>query len=429
MIDPMSSSIGKGNEEGPGLDPGRDAEWLLRVDGVSKKFCRSLKLSLWYGLQDVACELNPFSTRNASAAAMGSASLREGEFWASQDISFTLRRGECLGLIGHNGAGKTTLLRMLNGLVKPDEGSIEIKGRVGALIALGAGFNPVLSGRENIYVNGAVLGLGKREIDEKVDEIIDFSELAEFIDSPVQSYSSGMSVRLGFAIASTLQPDVLLLDEVLAVGDMGFAVKCLNRVRELASNSAVILVSHNMNSIASFCTRVLLLDHGKIVIDTKDVGQAVDQYNRMIKPSASTAGSGGLDVQSIDFQVDGLEVEDGLPHIDQGKPGFLQLSLEVDASVRRCRVTPYVADETLYSLIGFPLLDKEGNELLFGPGIHQVSVPLGPMEMNPGNYSFVLLAQDLDTGRYLRRYQGLFPFRVRSTNLRWGKFTRPVKMS
>jgi lipopolysaccharide transport system ATP-binding protein len=424
----MSSSIG-GGDEVASHDSGEGPECLLRVEGVSKKFCRSLKLSLWYGLQDVASELNPFSVRVASGVEDAKAALREGEFWASQDISFTLRRGECLGLIGHNGAGKTTLLRMLNGLIKPDEGSIEIKGRVGALIALGAGFNPVLSGRENIYVNGAVLGLRKREIDAKIDEIIAFSELEEFIDAPVQSYSSGMSVRLGFAIASTLQPDVLLLDEVLAVGDMGFAVKCLNRVRELASNSAVILVSHNMNSIASFCTRVLLLDHGKIVIDTKDIGQAVDQYNRMIKPSASTAGSGGLDIRSIDFQVDGLVVEDGLPHIDQGKAGCLKLTLEVDASVRRCRVVPYVADETHFALMGFPLVDDHGNELRFGPGSHHVSVQLGPMEMNPGNYSFILLAEDVDTGRYLRRDQGLFPFRVRSTSLKWGKFTRPVKVS
>jgi lipopolysaccharide transport system ATP-binding protein len=424
----MSSSIG-GGDEVASHDSGEGPECLLRVEGVSKKFCRSLKLSLWYGLQDVASELNPFSVRVASGVEDAKAALREGEFWASQDISFTLRRGECLGLIGHNGAGKTTLLRMLNGLIKPDEGSIEIKGRVGALIALGAGFNPVLSGRENIYVNGAVLGLRKREIDAKIDEIIAFSELEEFIDAPVQSYSSGMSVRLGFAIASTLQPDVLLLDEVLAVGDMGFAVKCLNRVRELASNSAVILVSHNMNSIASFCTRVLLLDHGKIVIDTRDIGQAVDQYNRMIKPSASTAGSGGVDIRSIDFQVDGLVVEDGLPHIDQGKPGCLKLTLEVDASVRRCRVVPYVADETHFAMMGFPLVDDHGNELWLGPGSHHVSLQLGPMEMNPGNYSFILLAEDVDTGRYLRRDQGLFPFRVRSTSLKWGKFTRPVKVS
>ncbi|MEI8078291.1 MAG: ATP-binding cassette domain-containing protein, partial [bacterium] len=155
---------------------------LVSVDQVSKKFCRSLKKSLWYGVRDVASEILGGNQRERE--------LRTGEFWAVKDVSFELKRGECLGLIGRNGAGKTTLLRMLNGLIKPDHGRITMRGRIGALIALGAGFNPVLTGRENIYVNGSVLGLAKREIDEKIGEIIDFAEIGEFIDTPVQNYSS-----------------------------------------------------------------------------------------------------------------------------------------------------------------------------------------------------------------------------------------------
>ncbi len=194
---------------------------LVRVEGVSKKFCRDLKRSLWYGLKDTAADL---LGRN------GASSLRLDEFWAVDGVSFELRRGDCLGLIGRNGAGKTTLLKMLNGLMKPDKGRIEIRGRVGALISLGAGFNPILTGRENIYVNGSVLGLPTREIDAKLDEIVDFAEIGEFIDSPVQSYSAGMQVRLGFAVATALRPDVLLLDEVLAVGDAAFRAKCYDRL-------------------------------------------------------------------------------------------------------------------------------------------------------------------------------------------------------
>ena len=159
-------------------------EVLIKVDGVSKKFCRSLKKSLWYGLKDIASE--------AAGRRSGDDRLRPEEFLAVNDVSFEVKRGECLGLIGRNGAGKTTLLKMLNGLIKPDKGRIEMRGRVGALIALGAGFNPILTGRENIYVNGSVLGLTKREIDHKIDKIIDFSEIRDFIDVPVQSYSSGM---------------------------------------------------------------------------------------------------------------------------------------------------------------------------------------------------------------------------------------------
>src|SRR5436309_15013626 len=182
---------------------------LIRAEGVCKKFCVDLKKSLWYGVQDTVKDL--FGSANSTA------SLRPHEFWALNDISFEVRRGECLGLIGHNGAGKTTLLKMLSGLIKPDGGRIEMRGKVGALIALGAGFNPILTGRENIYVNATILGLKKREIDEKLEEIIDFADIGDFIDTPVQSYSSGMQVRLGFAIATAIEPEVLLLDEVLAV--------------------------------------------------------------------------------------------------------------------------------------------------------------------------------------------------------------------
>jgi lipopolysaccharide transport system ATP-binding protein len=147
-----------------------DSEILVKVDGVKKKFCRSLKKSLWYGVKDMATEVMGGKGNHEK--------LRPGEFWAVNDVSFALRRGECLGLIGHNGAGKTTLLKMLNGLIKPDYGRIEMRGRIGALIALGAGFNPILTGRENIYVNGAVLGVSKSEIDQKFESIVAFYELA-----------------------------------------------------------------------------------------------------------------------------------------------------------------------------------------------------------------------------------------------------------
>lgn len=241
---------------------------LVRVDRVSKKFCRSLKRSLWYGVRDILADVNPFarSTDNQGANdANPDATLRTGEFWAVKDISFELRRGECLGLIGRNGAGKTSLLKMLNGLVRPDHGRIEMRGRVGALIALGTGFNPILTGRENIYVNGSVLGLTKREIDAKLDDIIDFADIREFIDSPVQSYSSGMQVRLGFAVATAMEPDVLLLDEVLAVGDAAFRNKCYRRVVSLRKKAAVIFVSHSMDQVARICDRTLVMSKGNVV--------------------------------------------------------------------------------------------------------------------------------------------------------------------
>ncbi|MEW6116835.1 MAG: ABC transporter ATP-binding protein [Nitrospirota bacterium] len=228
---------------------------LVAAEGVHKKFCRSLKRSLWYGMRDMGAEL---------LGLCGPPELRKDEFWAVQGVSFELRRGSTLGLIGHNGAGKTTLLRMLNGLIKPDRGRINVRGRMQALIALGAGFNPLLTGRENIYVNAAVLGIPKAEVDRRFDDIVEFSGINDFIDAPVQSYSSGMTVRLGFAVAAHMNPDILLVDEVLAVGDYGFQSKCYNKIGELKHNgTGIILVSHNMHTISTFADRVMLLSKGR----------------------------------------------------------------------------------------------------------------------------------------------------------------------
>lgn len=264
------------------------SETLVKVDSVSKKFCRDLKTSLKYGLYDIAAELNPLKKDRLHAH-----DLREGEFWAVKDVSFELKRGECLGLIGRNGAGKTTLLKMLNGLIKPDTGRIEMNGRVGALIALGAGFNPILTGRENIYVNGSVLGLRKREIDDKLEEIIDFAEIRDAIDAPVQSYSSGMQVRLGFAVATALHPDILLLDEVLAVGDAPFRNKCYRRITQLMRTCAVIFVSHGMEQVAAVSTRVGMMNKGRFT-RYDDVTEGVVAYGNLESPDTRASGEVGM---------------------------------------------------------------------------------------------------------------------------------------
>jgi lipopolysaccharide transport system ATP-binding protein len=258
--------------------PVAEPEVLLKVENVGKIFCRDLKKSLLYGLKDSIRDLVGVSKSESS----GKRQLRKDEFWANQGVSFELRRGECLGMIGHNGAGKTTLLKMLNGLIKPDTGRIEMHGRLGALIALGAGFNPILTGRENIYVSGSVLGLTKKEIDARIDEIIDFAGIEDFINSPVQNYSSGMQVRLGFAVASSMNPDILILDEVLAVGDEEFQLKCFTRIGELISGEvAVILVTHQMQNVARICNRAILLDNGAISADSKNVANIISKYQSL----------------------------------------------------------------------------------------------------------------------------------------------------
>ncbi|KOP27854.1 ABC transporter ATP-binding protein [Hapalosiphon sp. MRB220] len=235
-----------------------DHEIVLSVNGISKKFCRDLKRSLLYGIQDITFEVLGLREKNDI--------IRPKEFWALKDVNFQLRRGEALGLVGKNGSGKSTILRMIAGLIKPDTGFVEVNGRVAPLIALGAGFNPILTGRENIYANMSILGLSKKEINERFDEVVEFAEIGDAIDAPVQSYSSGMAARLGFASAIHTNPDILLVDEVLAVGDMKFRVKCFHRLAELRKDgTSLILVSHDPNVILTACDTAVYLSSGNVI--------------------------------------------------------------------------------------------------------------------------------------------------------------------
>jgi len=260
-------------------------EPLVIVENLSKKFCKDLKTSLWYGVKDLWSGV----TGNKNER-----QLRDKEFWAVKDISFTLRRGECLGLIGHNGAGKSTLLKILNGLINPDAGKVTIKGRVGALIELGAGFNPILSGRENIYNNGAILGFSRKEIDSKLNDIIAFAELEDFIDMPVQNYSSGMKVRLGFAVAAQMEPDVLIIDEVLAVGDLGFVLKCFKTIDTILPKTAIIFVSHSMPMVSRMCNQIILMENGLAKYQGEDVSKGIDlYYTRFVNNESSVVFDDG----------------------------------------------------------------------------------------------------------------------------------------
>lgn len=256
------------------------AETLIKVEGVSKKFCRNLKKSLWYGIKDLGGELLGHSAQKNQ--------LRPEEFWAVKDVSFELKRGECLGLVGHNGAGKSTLLKMLNGLIKPDYGRITMKGRIGALIELNAGFNPILTGRENVYIYGSILGFTKKEIVKKYKLIVEFAEIEEFMEMPVQSYSSGMKVRLGFAVAAQMEPDVLLIDEILAVGDTAFRKKSINRILELANKASIIFVSHSIPTVARIADRIISLNRGDLVYSGLDKTEAIKNYYRSFNTNRKT---------------------------------------------------------------------------------------------------------------------------------------------
>jgi ABC-type polysaccharide/polyol phosphate transport system ATPase subunit len=193
---------------------------------------------------------------------------RYDEFWALRDVSFEVAPGESVGLIGHNGSGKSTLLKIAAGVLKPTRGTARVEGRVSPMIELAAGFDPDLTGRDNVFLNGALMGYSRKEMARKLDRIIEFSELGEFVDEPVKNYSSGMYARLGFAIAADVDPEILIIDEVLSVGDERFQAKCMDRIREIrASGCTIFYVSHSMGSVMELCDRALLLHHGALMFD------------------------------------------------------------------------------------------------------------------------------------------------------------------
>ncbi|MFD2784719.1 ABC transporter ATP-binding protein [Hymenobacter rubripertinctus] len=258
---------------------------VIQVRKLAKKFCTRLRTSLWYGLRDIVAEAWPWSRPRT-------ASLREHEFWSLQDVSFELRRGEALAIVGANGAGKSTLLKLLNGLIKPDGGTIRLRGQVGALIELGVGLDPVLSGRENIFVRAALFGFSRTQVNPVFSQIEEFAGLGDAIDMPVQFYSSGMVARLAYAVAIHLRPDILLVDEVLAVGDMDFQRKCINHMLAyLAAGGSVVLVSHNPYHIQAVCQRGILLEHGRVAFAGSGL-ETLDRYFAQQHQLPATRGTG-----------------------------------------------------------------------------------------------------------------------------------------
>jgi lipopolysaccharide transport system ATP-binding protein len=243
----------------------------ISVNGLSKLYQIGAKRHSYNTLRDRVTDTLASSWRRARHVLRGqstSAAVSDATIWALQDISFEVKRGEVVGLIGRNGAGKSTLLKVLSRITEPTEGYAEIHGRVGSLLEVGTGFHHELTGRENIYLNGSILGMKKGEIDRKFDEIVAFAEVERFIDTPVKHYSSGMYLRLAFAVAAHLEPEILLVDEVLAVGDARFQRKCLNKMQDVGQHGRTILfVSHNMPAITRLCERAILLDEGRVLED------------------------------------------------------------------------------------------------------------------------------------------------------------------
>ncbi len=274
-------------------------------------------------------------------------------FWALKDVSFEVKQGDVIGIIGRNGAGKSTLLKILSRITEPTEGRIRIKGRVASLLEVGTGFHPELTGRENVYLNGAILGMSRAEIMAKFDEIVAFAEVEKFLDTPVKRYSSGMYVRLAFAIAAHLEPEILIVDEVLAVGDVEFQKRCLGKMHDVATGGRTVLfVSHNMAAIRNLCQRAMLLRQGRLAI-LADVDECIAAYESSMSGLAGsmwtrpeTLGSGSLYYKSLSLRVVGeqpqltLRIDFALEGEDMHKPAFVAFDITDDLGVALMQALP-----------------------------------------------------------------------------------------
>lgn len=392
---------------------------LIKAENVSKKYCRGLKRSLRYGVCDLGRGL-------MGRPQGGDGELRRDEFWAVRNVNFELKRGECLGLIGHNGAGKSTLLKMLNGLMKPDNGSITLRGRICALIELGGGFNPILSGRENIYINGSVLGLTKIEIDKKIDAIINFAELEDFIDMPVKNYSSGMKVRLGFAVMAQMDPDVLIIDEVLAVGDAGFVLKCLSWIDNLLDNTAVIFVSHSMPMVSRICTNIILLDHGKVQCQSKDVGTVISSYlmkHTSDKPKVTYVRDDKTEL--VEVKVAGRKRVEELYSINRLDDMILSFVFYVGREIQSPSISLFFLDQeqrpiavcSSHELSGFGKL-----QLTEGTNRYEVSLVMRKIQFSSGRYNVTFGLSEKDNSRPLLRVRNAIQFNVVGDRHVWQPF-------
>lgn len=365
-----------------------NVEPVISVQHAAKKFAKRLNKSMLYGVQDVARDVVGLSTRPDR--------LRPDEFWAVDDVSFELKQGDTLGIVGPNGSGKSTLLKMLNGIIYPDRGRLSVRGRVGALIEVGAGFHPMLTGRENIFVNGAILGMSKAEIKGKFDAIVDFAEIGDFLDVPVKNYSSGMYVRLGFAVAAHCEPAVLLVDEVLSVGDIGFQRKCYRYFEENVLNNGVtlILVSHSIYAIARMCAQGLLLHKGRQEY-FGDVSGLTARFYEIMRRNAggngATQNDASLRPGAGEIRLQRLELRDAhgqtVDHIRSGDGAEFRLTLHAGRNVDHLpSLVVKIMDQanTLISLFQFPLEMRKQTRLTEGD--HRFVCRIDRINLIPGKY-------------------------------------------
>ncbi len=313
---------------------------VLRVENVSKKFRKG---EIYDSLRDLIPALTGRLFKPGRLS-----QLSDGDFWALREVSFEVQRGEAFGIIGSNGAGKSTILKLLSGIMKPTHGSVHVNGRLSALIEVGAGFHQDLTGRENVYLNGTILGMRREEIRRRFDEIVAFSGLDDFIDTPVKRYSSGMYARLGFAVAAHVEPELLIVDEVLSVGDYVFQLKCAEKMASIIKGGAtVVFVSHNLRAVAALCERSLLLEKGRV----QTMGPTREVLKTYLGRAYATRDEGNASKDVRIAQIDILQ-QDGTPAVEvtPGARVRVEIRVEASAKVEKLAVVLLLTDDGQYEV-------------------------------------------------------------------------------
>jgi lipopolysaccharide transport system ATP-binding protein len=358
----------------------------IEVSHLSKKYVLKEK-QYYYTLRDSLATLirHPFTTVQQSM-------LQKNEFWALKDLNFSVAEGEILGIIGHNGAGKSTLLKILSRITPPTEGTVTLRGRLGSLLEVGTGFHPELTGRENIFLNGAILGMKRAEVNVLFDAIVEFAEVSKFLDTPMKHYSSGMYMRLAFAVASHLQSEILLVDEVLAVGDIEFQRKCLGKMELIAKEGRTVLfVSHNMGIMQQLCEKSIWLDKGtvKAIGPTEKVIskylRATEKSNRVPLRSRERSPEATLTAKIITIDLI-QDKEKNLQLLRPDKKFSVRLSIEAKTKVKT-GVWIAIKDETAKTVLLFSSGHLRSKEFIFNPGKTTIECSIDPTQLTSGRYS------------------------------------------
>jgi ABC-2 type transport system ATP-binding protein/lipopolysaccharide transport system ATP-binding protein len=348
----------------------------VEVDGLGKRY-------------EVGARSGATTLREHLAARMRSASRDERrEVWALRDVSFAVGEGEVIGVIGRNGAGKSTLLKVLARITVPTTGSARMRGRVGSLLEVGTGFHEELTGRENIFLNGAILGMTRHEIRRQFDAIVDFSGVSRFLDTPIKRYSSGMKLRLAFAVAAHLEPEVIIVDEVLAVGDAEFQRRCLGRMSELhASGRTVLFVSHDLGAVAQLCSRTLWIDGGRLHLDAP-TDEVIAAYQHSFGTSEAGVGAGGAfgpvtlhSVRLVDADATPLKT------VRRGDPFGVEVAFSTERALAGLDLAVYLVNARGMRVLDESLSDRPGlAERIFGPGTYRVVLAVPPL-LASGEYA------------------------------------------